>query len=263
MRRAATSVFAAVLACLTLSACGGSGESLPTFKDAAKGEKVAPESFLSALRSSFRSGSTAVVSFDVRGGAALRGGGAVRYADRTMDSDLRIEDWQVSGGSIDVRTIGGRTYMRVPESRGLWVNLSAGHAGTPGADLADEADPRKAIKELRATIQEVRFSGTERLSGVPARRYQVVTKPKAKPSAGATPASSRPVVTEYWFNRDGRVVRRQSEVNDTGSVIFRWSDWGKPVKIARPAPHTVVTLKHLELLRKKQAAEHAGESTGQ
>ena len=97
-----------VVACgLVATACGGVSEpELPSVAKAVKGEEVDRDSFLSALRTSFRAGSTAVVSFDVRGGAGLRGSGAVRYTAKTMDSDLSIEDWRLKGASIEIRQSG-------------------------------------------------------------------------------------------------------------------------------------------------------------
>jgi len=236
---------------LLLSACGGTDNGLPTFDEPVKGDRVDPDSFLSALRRSFRAGSTAVVSFDVRGGAGLRGGGAVRYAADDMDADLRVDDWKVDGASIDLRMVGGTTYMRVPESRGLWVNLSDGGAGMPGAELAEDADPRRAIRDLRDSIDEVRFHGVESVGGVRARRFQVVTKAAATPEAAS---GARVTVTQYWFDQRGRVVRRQTELADAGSATFTWTKWGQPVKIERPRSDTVITLKRLEQLRNRQVA---------
>jgi hypothetical protein len=239
MRRVTTLIVLA--ACLLASACGGTDSGLPTFDHPVKGDRVDPESFLDALRGSFRAGSTAVVRFDVRGGAGLRGGGSVYYTADDMDASLRIDDWQVEGASIDIRTVGGTTYMRVPESRGLWVNLSDGGPGTPGADLAEEADPRRSIDDLRDTIDEVRFGGAETVGGVRTRRFQVVTN-----------ASDHPTVTQFWFDGHGRVVRRQTELAQTGSATFVWTKWGKPVKIVRPKADTIITLKRLEQLRQRQ-----------
>ena len=250
MRRATTAIVLAVG--LLASACGGSDSGLPTFEDPVKGDRVAPESFLAALRSSFRTGSTAVVSFDVRGGVGLRGGGAVRYTADDMDASLSIDDWQVEGASIDIRTVGGTTYMRVPESRGLWVNLSERGTGLPGADLAKDADPRKAIDELRDTIDEVRFGGAETVGGLRARRFQVVTQP-ADTKEDTADSADRPTVTQYWFDANGRVVRRQSELAQAGSATFTWTKWGSPVKIVRPKAGTVITLKRLEQLRQQQS----------
>jgi hypothetical protein len=233
------------------SACGQTDSALPTFDEPVKGDRVDPESFLEALRTSFRSGSTAMVSFDIRGGAGLRGGGAVRYRADDMDASLRIDDWQVKGASIDIRTVDGMTYMRVPESRGLWVDLSEGGAAMPGADLAEEADPRRAIGDMRNSIDEIRFGGTETVGGVRARRFQVVTKPTAKQQSGSG-GSDHPAITQYWFDRDDRVVRRQTELTQAGSATFTWTKWGKPVRIVRPKSDTVVTLKQIEQLRQRE-----------
>ena len=250
VRRAAMAIVLTVG--LLASACGGTDADLPTFDDPVKGDRVDLESFLSALRSSFRSGSTAEVSFEVRGGAGLRGGGAVRYRSDDMDASLRIDDWQVEGASIEIRTVGGTTYMRVPESRGLWVNLSEGGPDAPGADLAEEADPRRAIGDLRDSTDEVRFGGSETLGGVRTRRFQVVTRPTDNQGSGSEGAG-HPAVTQYWFDRNGRVVRRQIELAQAGSATFTWTNWGKPVKIARPKSETVIALKRLEQLRERQA----------
>lgn len=230
-----------VLGLLT-SACADA--SLPTFHEPVKGDRVDPESFLQALRTSFRSGSTAQVSFEVRGGTGLSGSGSVRYTAGDMDASLKIDDWQVDGASIDIRTVDGTTYMRVPESRGLWVNVSERGAAVPGADLAADADPRRAVDDLRATLTEVRFSGTETVAGVRARRFQVVTDPAS--------GSGAPAVTQYWFDTHDRVVRRQSELAQSGSATFTWSKWGRAVSITRPDKQAVVTLERLEELRNQQ-----------
>lgn len=250
MRRVTTVIVLALA--LLASACGGSASGSPTFDNPVKGDRIDPDSFLAALRSSFRSGSTARVSFDVQGGAGLRGGGAVRYTAEGMDAMLRIDDWQVEGASIGIRTVGGTTYMRVPESRGLWVNLSEGGRGAPGADLAEDADPRQAIDELRDALDEVRFVGTETVDDVHTRRFQVVTRPLATKKAGSASAD-RPTVTQYWFDGRDRVVRRQAELAQTGSATFTWTKWGQPVKIVRPEADTVVTLKRLEQLRQQKS----------
>ena len=227
---------------LLTSACGDA--SLPTFDDPVKGDRVDQESFLEALRASFRSGSTARVSFEVRGGTGLSGTGSVRYTADAMDASLEIDDWQVDGAVIDIRTVGGTTYMRVPESRGLWVNVSERGTAVPGADLAEDADPRRALDDLRENLSEVRFSGTETVAGVRTRRFQVVTDPVK--GAGA------PAVTQYWFDARDRVVRRQSDLQQSGSATFIWSKWERPVSIVRPRRGTVVTLEQLEKLRKQQ-----------
>lgn len=210
MRRA---VLASLLALgLLTSACGGA--SLPTFDDPVKGDRVDPESFLKALSESFRSGSTARVSFEVRGGTGLSGTGSVRYTANAMDASLKIDDWQVDGAFIDIRTVSGRTYMRVPESRGLWVNVSERGTSVPGADLAEDADPRRALDGLRENLTEVRFSGTETVAGVRTKRFQVVSDPAS--------GSGTPTVTQYWFDGRDRVVRRQIELQQSGSATFSW-----------------------------------------
>jgi hypothetical protein len=141
--------------------------------------------------------------------------------------------------------------MRIPESRGLWVNLSRGGTA-PGTDLAAEADPRQAIKDLRGTIDEVRFGGVETIDGVRSRRFQVVTRPAAAQQAG-TDSPERPTVTHYWFDQRGRVVRRQTELAEAGSATFAWTRWDQPVSIGRPKADTVITLERLEQLRQRQA----------
>jgi hypothetical protein len=247
MKRAA----ATIALVLVLAACGGGEGELPTFDRPVKGDRVDPESFLTALRTSFRTGSTAVVRFDVEGGAGLRGGGAVRYRADDMDASLRIDDWRVEGASIDIRTVGGTTYMRVPESRGLWVNFGGGGAGLPGADLAEDADPRRALGDLRDAIDEIRFVGTETVGGIRARRFQMVALPTAKQGAESA-GSARPSVTEFWFDGRGRVLRRQIELAEGGRATFTWTKWGEPVTIVRPEADTVVTLNQLERLREQQ-----------
>lgn len=239
---------------LLASACGG-GASLPTFDEPVKGDRVDAESFLQALSGSFRSGSTARVSFEVRGGGAgLAGGGSVRYTADDVDASLKVDDWKVDGASIDIRTVGGTTYMRVPESRGLWVNLSEGGPGVPGADLAEDADPRQSIGDLRERLSEVRFGGTETVNGIRARRFQVVSD--AASDSGRD--SDVPSVTQYWFDRRNRVVRRESELAQGSSATFTWSNWGKPVTISRPAEDAVITVTRLEQLRREQQPAAGG-----
>jgi hypothetical protein len=172
----------------------------------------------------------------------------VEYEADGMNVDLRITDWQVEGRSIYLRTLDGATYMKVPESRGLWVDF-----GEAGNDLTDavmaDADPRTHLSDDREAISEVRFSGEETIDGVEARRYQVVSDAEA--TAGSDPAP--PAVTQYWFGPDGRVIRRSSDL-DQGSVSFSWVDWDADATIAAPPDDEVITLQQLERLRRQQAA---------
>ena len=226
---------------LLSSAC--SDATSPTFDDPAKGDRVDPESFLDALRGSFEDGTTAAVRFEVRGDAGVSGSGSVRYFADDIDARLRLDDWKVDGAAIDILTVRGTTYMRVPESRGLWVNVSEGGAGLPGGDLARNADPRQALDDLETGLTEVRFSGTETVGGVRARRFQVI----AESADGAVPA-----VTPYRFDGQDHLVRRQSELSDGARATFSWSQWGQPVRIARPKADRVVTFAQLERLREEQ-----------
>ncbi|KAA1426986.1 hypothetical protein [Nocardioides antri] len=222
----------------------------PALSEADRGEEVDVDAFLEALEQSFEDGSTATVTFDVRGRTTLKGRGVVRYAADGMDVDLRISDWQVEGAWVGLRAVGGATYMKIPESRGLWVDISAGEAELAGSVMED-ADPRNQLDELREGIVEVRFSGDDTVAGAPARRYQVVTEPG---TGAGEEGSSVPTVTEYWFDEDDRVVRRTNDLGGTGRATFTWSDWGGQVAIAPPPGDTVITLAQLERLRRQQTS---------
>lgn len=218
----------------------------PRPEDAAKGEKVDVDVFVDELLASFGDGATARVTFEVAGRARLRGAGVVVYGDDGMDVDLRLDDWQVEGGSVDLRTVGEVTYLRAPESRGLWVELTADDVG-PAGSVLDEADPRRQLDGAAEEITEVRFSGADTVGGRPTRRYQVV----ADEAPTASPGSA-PVVTEYWFDAAGRVVRRSVDLGASGSATFNWADWGEPVDIEPPPDDETVTVRELERLRRQQ-----------
>lgn len=220
--------------------------SLPGPADAAPGEEVDADAFVEALEQGFDDGSTATVRFDIRGRTRIGGGGVVRYDEDGMDLDLVIDDWQVRGAEVSLRVLDGATYLRLPESRGLWVDITAEESLQPDEVLA-EADLRNHVEEIRADISEVRFSGDDTVGGEPARRYQVVTDAGATRGEGGPP----PAVTEYWFDADGRVVRRRTDVDGSGSATFTWSAWDEPASIAPPAADRVVTLRELEQLRRR------------
>ena len=217
---------------------------VPDPGEAARGEEVDADAFVEALDKSFDDGSTATVRFDVRGRARIEGTGSVRYDEDGMDVDLVLGDWQVPGATVSLRAVDGATYMKVPESRGLWVDVTAEESLLPGA-VMEEADLRNHLEEIRAGISEVRFGGADSVDGEPARRYQVVTEPEAGAAAG------EPTVTEYWFDADGRVVRRLTELGGSGRATFTWSAWDEPASITKPPEDRVVTLRELERLRRR------------
>lgn len=190
MRRWATLLPVAALLLPGLTACSADDPAQagpPRPQDAEKGEKVDVEAFLDELEGSFDDGATAHVTFAVTGQVKLHGRGSVEYGDDGMDVDLRLADWQPGGGTVDLRTVGDATYMRVPESRGLWVAIGADDLGLTDSVLQD-ADPRAQLDGARDEITEVRYSGEDTLAGATVRRYQVV----AKVAASAAPGGERP-----------------------------------------------------------------------
>jgi hypothetical protein len=240
MRRLASFVGVAMLAAAT-GACSDSEVRLAHPGEAERGEQVDTDSFLDELATSFSTGSTAAITFVVRGPVTLSGRGVVKYAKDRMDLDVRIDDWKVKGATVNLRTVNNTTYLKAPESRGVWVDVSSGKGEVPGAGIADEADPRSQLGELRKSIDEVRFTGDDRVAGTRTRRYQVVTVSKA----------NRREVTDYWFDRRGRVVRRASDLDGTGEAIFTWAEWGKPVRIVAPPRRSVITFERLEQLQRQ------------
>jgi hypothetical protein len=246
-RRSAGAVLVATVALAAgLSACSDDETAaLPAPEDAEKGERVDVDAFVDAIEGSFDDGSSARVSFDVRGPTRLRGRGVVAYDADGMDVDIRITDWQVQGGWINLRTIDGAAYMKVPESRGLWVDIGADDSGLADS-VMQEADPRDQIALLREEISEVRFSGDDVVGDAPARRYQVVTEA----GESRTEGSAAPDVTEFWFDESG-VIRRRSNDLGTGGAEFTWVDWDAAVDIAPPPDDRVITLAELERLRRR------------
>lgn len=215
-------------------------------EDAAKGERVDVDAFVDAIASSFDRDASARVTFDVQGPTPLSGSGVVEYVDSGMNVDIEITDWQVEGGWIKLRTVGESTYMSVPESGGLWVDIGADDAGL-AASVMQEADPRGQVDLLREAITEVRFSGEDTVGEVRARRYQVI----AEPAANATDAGVGVDVTEFWFDQSGRIVRRSNDL-DAGGVQFTWVDWDAAVEVVPPPASQLITLEKLEQLRREQ-----------
>lgn len=248
MKRLMASVVGIAMLAAATGACSDSDQRLPRPAEAERGARVDTDSFLDELSASFSTGSTAAITFVVRGPVTLSGRGVVTYAKDRMDVDLQIDDWKVRGATVNLRTIDNTTYLKAPESRGVWVDVSSGKGEVPGAGIAEDADPRNQVRELRRTIDEVRFTGDDRINGVRARRYQVVTVSKAGSASGST---NRRELTDYWFDARGRVVRRASDLDGRGEAIFTWAEWGKPVRIVAPPTRSVITFERLEQLQKQ------------
>ena len=245
---AAPVVVVGVLAAAGLSGCSDDGPPSPRLsapEEAAKGERVDVDAFVDAIGGSFDAGASARIAFDVRGPTRLRGRGVVAYDEDGMDVDIRLSDWQVEGGWIDLRTIDGSAYMRVPESRGLWVDIGAEDAGL-AESVIEEADPRGQLDLLREEISEVRYNGDDVVGDRPVRRYQVLVEG----GGDASGAGGRPDVTEYWFDESGQVVRRANDLA-SGGAEFTWLDWDAAVAIAPPPAGRVITLAELERLRRR------------
>lgn len=244
-------IVGAAILCASLTSCSeddAPGPDLPSLEAAEKGEQVDVDEFLDALDASFDDGASARVAFLVEGTARVRGSGVVAYDDDGMDVDVRIRDWQDTGGWIELRTVGGDAYMRVPESRGLWVDIS--DDDDIAATLVGDGDPRRQVELYRDRISEVRFSGEEAVDGVAARRFQMTAESN-------DPAATGPDVTEFWFDDEGRVVRRSTEVTG-GRASFSWLDWETAVVIDAPPVDRVITLRQLERLRRQQADRDTG-----
>lgn len=249
--RLGATLAAAIVAVSGLASCGDDdpepGLSAP--EDAGKGERVDVDAFVDLIEASFDQDASARVAFEVQGPTPLNGSGVVEYVDSGMNVDVKITDWQVKGGWIKLRTLGDTAYMSVPESRGLWVDIGAEDADLAGSVMQD-ADPRGQTDLLRDAITEVRFSGEDLVGDVPTRRYQVVAEPKAS-APGATGATDSVDVTEFWFDKSGRIVRRSNDL-DTGAAQFTWVDWDAEVDVVAPPVNQVITLEKLEQLRRQQ-----------
>lgn len=241
---------ASVLVVGGIAACSHEDEptGLSRPEDATKGEEVDVDAFVEALRDSFDPGSAARVSFVVEGAGRVRGEGVVEYADTGMEIDVRISDWQVPGRWIHLRTVDGAAYMKVPESRGLWVDVGTASDGV-AASVLEDADPRTQVELYRDEATEVRFSGEEMLAGRPTRSFQVTTE--AAPAGDAPDVTTAPDVVQFWFDDAGRVVQRSTEV-DGGRARFSWLDWEAEVSISPPPADRVISLAELERLRRQQ-----------
>lgn len=237
-----TRVLAGLLAAsVVLAGCSSSPPGPAAPVDAERGALVDTSLFLKDLAASFATGSTAQVTFEVRGPLTARGKGVVAYEKNRMDADLALEDWKIKGATVKVRTYDNTTYLQTAESRGVWVDVSSGKGEVPGSMLAEEADPRNQIAALRKEIDEVRFSGNERLGRTATRRYQVVSTAKAKRE-----------ITDYWFDAKRRVVRRETDLDGTGEALFTWSAWDKPARIVAPPRRSVITFEKLQQLQQDQ-----------
>lgn len=237
-----------VLLVPALAACSDddTAAGLPAPDEAEKGEQVDVDAFVDSLEGSFADGTSARVAFDIEGPTQVRGRGVVRYDEDGIDVDVRISDWQVEGGEVLLRTIDGAAYMKVPESRGLWVDIGAADASLADS-LLEDADPRDQLERYREEISEVRFGGEETIGGQVARRYQVETELPQTTDAQAT----GPTIIEFWFDEEGRVIRRSNEVGG-GRAQFSWVDWEASVVITSPPARRTITLEDLERLRRAQ-----------
>lgn len=156
-----------------LTACGGDALSL---------DPVA-----SAAAKTVESGSSRVeftIAMKVAGESVdMTGSGVFDYRDPRGSVTYRMQIQGLGNMSINLRMIGTKMYMRMPEElagAGLtngkeWLGVDLGksleRAGLGSLDFTQQQDPAQTLQFLRAASADVKEAGTARVRGVETTRY--------------------------------------------------------------------------------------------
>ena len=280
-------IAAAATACVAVLAGCGSGSG--TGDESVTTDAMTPAAAMQRVASSVKTVASSSYTFEMAGaGVAMKGHGAYStkpdLAMQMVFDSMSMGGMNMGslGGGMEQRIIGDTLYMRggalsmLGAGGGKWMKISFGKVGdVSGIDIksmmtqATQADPRQQIQALLAA-GNVESVGKETVDGVSTTHYtgdldvaalagaaqlDDATKDELKKSYDA--AGMKDTHLDVWVDDDFQ-ARRFMSTSETpmGDVkmTMNFTDYGKTVDIAAPAPEDVVDMSSLAKMGSKMGS---------
>jgi hypothetical protein len=247
-RKIASGVSVAAALALTLGACGGSATpkaSPSSTTTAAPAPRDTSKTVLASIRTTAaertaRESLTVTTDGSGPGAFSLTSEGAIDFAsgDSQFTMDLGGPTASMLGGGLEVRSVNGVVYMKLPASLGglfgggggEWISVdTAKLSGSSPLAGVGQGNPTQILAALQQVSDDVKEVGTETVRGTETTHY-VATLDFAKAIDNAeVPASLRgkakglfkgtaPVPVDVYLDNEGRLRRMTMDV-DLGSFM--------------------------------------------
>jgi hypothetical protein len=212
---------------------------------------------------------TATFTFSgVGGGETVSGQGAMRFAAEGFDADVELT--MPDTGRVRALLLPAESYVALPAAKGLprgkpWLKVPAtprsalGKAMRPVVDqMRGSFDPAQGLGLLRAArrVEEV---GPATVEGVPTTRHHAevdlrratrLADPMVRgPYQSMLDAGVRTLEFDVWVDTSGLPRRFSADIPTTAglfSVTGIYRDWGKDLRIERPAKKHVYDANELK-----------------
>ncbi len=217
------------------------------------GTEVAdPARIFDQMQEAMRAAKTARVAMDIGVGTAS---GVLAYGAGEPELALTMDMSSAGGamGDVEMRYVGGVMYMSMPPLTrpGKFFkidpsNKTLGSIVEPLKSLTPEA----ATEMIAKSLKKMTDVGDEKIGKDETTHYVVVVDTKASmelldqmdvPGGAASPTLPATLTYDMWVTKD-HLMRRVLMSTDTFSTQVDYTDWGKPVKVAAPAPADIVKL---------------------
>lgn len=145
----------------------------------------------------------------------------------------------VPEGTVEVRSVDGRRFVKAPGTRGKFYDDTRGDSGLP--TVAVGVDPVRAVRALYGAVIAVRPAGAPAdVDGASAQPYDVVVATSRLTDGlgdlgGGVPREQLPttVTLTYWIDQQNRLLRATSNVAGT-PVEMTFTHWGADLGITAP-----------------------------
>ncbi|GIG21370.1 hypothetical protein Cch01nite_20940 [Cellulomonas chitinilytica] len=146
----------------------------------------------------------------------------------------------VPEGSVEVRSVDGRRFVKAPGTKGKFYDDTLGTSGLAQPSVG--VDPVRPLRALYGAVIAVRPAGTPAdVNGTSAQPYEVVVATSRLTDglgdlAGGVAADQLPptVTLTFWVDQENRLLLAQSNVAGT-PVEMAYTNWGADLGITAPA----------------------------
>ncbi len=250
---------------VTLTACGGSGDSdsvddparassssststdpsESTATDEASpiddGGEVATADFVSRIQHGIENTKYAHIVFSMKAGAGgMEGQGDTDYTVTPANMKMTMT---VGGQDMNLLLVDSVMYIESPQAPGKFLKYDLTDPSNPlGSQFTDQLDPAASMAKFAQAVSSVTSIGEEDVDGQGADHY-VMTIDTSQLGT-ASPAAGMPaeLKADVWLDGDDRMVKSSIELGQGTTYDATLSDFDKPVDISAPSADKILTL---------------------
>ena len=219
----------------------GSGSSDTNASDTA----LTKDDIMSAAYNAALKAKSAHITMTMSGKASMDAAGDVAYGAHQPTMTMTMSMPQTGKGKTEMRFVDGILYMQIPgmtpPGKFLAINPKDKNSpyGKAFSGMTDQLDPLHSIQSMEKAVESAKFVGKETVDGEQVNHYTVVVDTKALLSQLGAQAAQQvnvPKTVTYQMWLDDKNLLRQMTFEIVGvSFKANMSDWGKPVKVEKPA----------------------------